>query len=440
MSVRLGPNIHNKIDNGQEYSANDKEQLAKLLTDLRPSAIVVMNNKDWAMAYKMMLPDTNVIFRLYHKEEGRLWDLQDADTFWHNMQGYCDPRITLYITNESNGKCEAEDIPVMRKAVTWWTRLMELAAKQNIRLCLPNWSSGSPDLKWITDDALWPIIKPLYDAFQKYPMHYYGAHEYFWHSVEDSKHHVGRHADVMAALQKRGDYKLQWVLTEIGSDDIWSRQKRGYKNTLTEEQYADATVKAKNTVWNVPYIVGITWYCHGAVTSEWTPFNTARAEIFNRIMVQANNTPVEIPTPPPPPTPPFVIVPADKGTGEPFTIQLGSTLQAKASADVTCKVGSLIPGERVTVYRKPREVADGFTWHYFERFSTPVGESPNGWTSHTLPPPIDVTPPPPPSTAEGDIRLVAAKYSMIETLEAEIQVLQGEIKIILSKWYTSMAA
>lgn len=389
--MRIGLNIHPTV-NGQPYSAQDKTNLTEFLRQLRPTALLVMDDWNWALAYKTLLPDTNVIFRKSHPMEGEMWQLQDADTYWGNMQAFVDPRLTLYVTNESNGKHAPADVPRMQKAVKWWTRMMELAANQHIRLVLPNWGPGLPDMEWFTDDALWAVIAPLYQAFKKYPIHYASSHEYFWKELDTGNGHIGRHRDMVAALKRRGIEGINWILTEVGSDDIYSRKQRGWKNTVTEQQYIDLLRQAKREAWNDDYIQGACIFSYGG-SNEWPPFSIMHATDLHKALIDMNNETVPIPTPPAP-TPPYVIIPPNLGTGERFTIQLGSTLQAKPSADVSCKVGSLIPGETVTVWRKSNTVAEGFIWHYFERFSTPLGELMNGWTSHVLPPPIVVTPPP----------------------------------------------
>jgi hypothetical protein len=433
MTLRVGYNIHNKARSGQDRSAAEKAYLPTMLEQLNASALVIMDDLPFAEAMYKRLPNTIVIYRQFNEAEGHLWKVITPEQYFINQKGISKPGIPLYVINEPNSKA---DVAELNDRIKWLVRVMELYAAAGLSLVVDNLGPGHPDFTNFTDNAKWAVIKPLFDAFKRYPQMYWAMHPYWSKDgLRPQDGQSARHRDIEKLLKLRGYEMPSLIFTEMGRDAYGGAKTNGWRSTgISEESYAAEILESRNTLWTEPYIRGACLYCYGSVTQRWAAFDVESAKVLHRALIAGNQ--IVAPTPPPP----FVIIPADKGTGEPFTIQLGSTLQAKASTDVTCKVGSLIPGERVNVYRKPSEVADGFTWHYFERVSTPVGESPHGWSSHTLPPPIIIEPPPSPSTADGDIRLVAAKYSMIETLEAEIQVLQGEIKIILSKWYTSMAA
>lgn len=417
--MRIGLNIHPTI-NGQQYSAQDKIYLTEFLRQLRPDAIVVMDMFESALAYKILLPDTNVIYRKYSTWEGNLWDWPPgADAWWYNMQDSRDPRLTLYVTNESHGAAAPEDIPVMRKAVAWWIRIMELATKDGIRLCLPNWGTGNPDMKWFTDDKLWAVVEPLFQAFKKYPQHYFGLHHYYWKEIEPGDGNVDRHRDIRTALSARGYGDLQYVLTEVGSDDVFLRNERGWKNTLTEQEYIQTLVAATRTAWNDPHIKGAAIFCWGG-SGDWPPFNIMHATDLHKALIAMNNQVVEIPMPTPIPLP-YVPPRANKGNGERFTITTAGVLQAQPSADVNCYVGKLEVGEIVTVYRDTHEFSDGLTWHYYERFSTPVGQSNIGWNAHKLPPPIEVTPPP------DEIAQIAAIVAKLHGLSMLVESVANDL-------------
>lgn len=300
--MRIGINIHPTINN-QSYSAQDKIYLTEFLRQLRPDAIVVMDAFDWALAYKTLLPDTNVIYRKYSTWEGNFWDWNGTpDMWWYNMQDSRDPRLTLYVTNESHGAAAPEDVPVMQKAVAWWTRVMELAAKDNIRLCLPNWGTGNPNMKWFTDDKLWSVIEPLFKAFKRFPQHYFGLHHYYWKEINPGDGNVDRHRDIRAALNARGYHDLQYVLTEVGSDDVFLKNQRGWKNTLTEQEYIQSLAVARRTAWNDDHIKGATIFSWGG-SGEWPPFNIMHATDLHKALIAMNNEPVVIPTPVPTPPP-----------------------------------------------------------------------------------------------------------------------------------------
>lgn len=429
--MKLGLNIHSTI-NGQPYSAQDKIYLTEFLRQLRPDALVVMDAFDWALAYKILLPDTNVIYRKFSTWEGNLWDLPySADTWWHNMQDSRDPRLTLYVTNESHGAAASEDVPVMQKAVAWWVRVMELAARDGIRLCLPNFGTGNPDMKWFTDDKLWSVIEPLFKAFKKYPQHYFALHHYFWKDIQVGDGNVDRHRDIRTALSYRGYTDLQYVLTEVGSDDIFLNNKRGWKNTLTEKEYIQALTVAKRTAWNDDHVKGATIFSWGG-SGDWPPFNIMHATDLHKALIDMNNETGGIPTPPPP----YVPIPAGlDGLVELAIDNAAYPLQATPSTDTLANVGKLTIGERVKLYRSSRTVADSIIWHFCRRDTTPVGESNCGWCSYPMPrPPIEVIPPPQTNTTEIAVKYIAALWAERQACVARITEIDTEMSQLASIW------
>lgn len=434
MTLRIGFNIHNKARSGQDRSAAEKAYLPTMLEQLNASALVIMDDLPLAEAMYKRLPNTIVIYRQYNQAEGHLWQVITPEQYFINQKGISKPGIPLYCINEPNSKA---DVAELRDRVKWLVRVMELYAANGLSLVVDNLGPGHPDFTNFTDDAKWAAIKPLFDAFKRYPMMYWAMHPYWSKDgLRPQDGQSARHRDVEKLLKLRGYDMPPIIFTEMGRDAFGGAKTNGWRSTgISEEGYAAEILEARNTLWTEPYIRGACLYCYGSVTPQWAAFDVENAKVLHQALIAGNQN---MPTTPPP----FVIVPASKGTGEDFTIKLGSTLQAKASADVTCKVGSLIPGERVTVYRKPSEVADGFTWHYFERTSTPVGESPNGWASHalpSLPPPIIVDPIP--TQAELDMaRLIAiddeiAVYrESVSNLYAQIMELEVEADRLKAKY------
>lgn len=313
--MRLGFNIHEKIL-GQEYSAAQKTYLATLLTRLNPSAILVMNNFDWALAYKRLIPKSIVLFRQYNKDvEGALWDNQSAKQYFTNTLNRHDPNIVLYVGNESQSYILKAE---MQKAVAWWVELIGLFRDANLSLCLPNWGVGHPDLTWFTQDDKWAVMKPLIDAVKSHPGAYLGLHEYFsYRGVEIGNGRVGRHADIAKALKARGYDMPPVLLTELGCDQIDDTGKRGFKHSMSDNAYAAMLTDCQRSTWNVDYIKGGMIYSYGSVTTEWESFDISDSLVLHGSLVAANmsvgNPPsVPIPTPPPSPQPdpvPPVVLP-----------------------------------------------------------------------------------------------------------------------------------
>lgn len=123
----------------------------------------------------------------------------------------------------------------------------------------------------------------------------------------------------------------------------------------------------------------------------------------------------------PPPRLPYVPVPTGIDGGQTVTISglIGYVLQAAPTNDRLQKVGLLTDGEQVTLYRSTREVADGLTWYWTVRTSTPLGESSYGWIAYNLPPP------PPAALREYVIKVV-----ITATEEQTAQIAAGAVNLI----------
>lgn len=446
MTARIGIQIHPVFTQANKqtraYSAQEKQDLDSFLLQLQPSSIIVLNDFDWARRFANMLPNTKVIFRKEHPRDGDFWNLTTEDgrpytpqMHFEGTREHHNPRILLNLSNEGMGKTVntddgKPDYAAITKMVTWLVGCMDIFGAAGVALVTPNFGVGLPDIKWFKADAPeWPLIRPLFEAFKRWPIHVLGMHAYWRKDGFNADDYLNRPRDVAAALEKLGYPVRSMQVTEYGADAIDGHTgpwMDAYGDTETgQKEYARLLVKGQRENLNLPFVDGIdvfVWGCY----PKWPRYDISKAKHIQSEMIASNmNMPIPVPPvviiPPPTPTPTHVLVPANKGSGERFTIQLGSTLQAKASADVTCKVGSLIPGETVTLYRKASEVADGFTWHYFERISTPAGESPNGWSSHSLPAPIEIPLPP------DEIAQIAAIVAKLHGISMHVETVANDL-------------
>lgn len=303
--MKFGINLHPTIK-GQQYSSAQKTYLAQFLGKLNASANLVMDNWDAALAYKQMMPKNIVVFRKFHPREGDLWNLLTPEQWHEGMRAYTDPNIVLYCCNEPTTYVLKAD---MEKKVKWLVRVMELFGNEGNSLVVDNVGTGHYDYTWFTDDDKWLIVKPLFDAFKRYPKMFWGLHEYFsYRGLEIGNGRVGRHAEMARLLKLRGYDMPPVLLTEVGCDQIDDTGKRGFKNSMTENQYAAALTDAQRSTWYAPYIKGAMIYSYGSSTTEWETFDLSDSLVLHAVLIAANAV-TSIPEPAPPPTPPPEPVP-----------------------------------------------------------------------------------------------------------------------------------
>lgn len=310
MTLRLGINLHPKARAGQDRSAAEKQYLPQFLQQLNASAIVVMDDFDFAQAMHSALPRTIVVYRQYNAAEGHMFKVISPEQYFINQQGISKPGIPLYLLNEPDSKAPVADL---RDRVKWLGRVMELYATAGLSLVVDNDGAGHPDYSWFTDPEKWEAVKPLFDAFKRYPMHFWGLHPYWGQKglrPEDGQ--SARHREIERLLKTRGYDMPPVIFTETGRDKYGDVSTNGWRSTgISEESYAAEIVAARNTLWTETYIKGACIYCYGSTTAQWTPFDIESAKVLHSALIAANATaqpaplpvPVVVPTPPPQPPP-----------------------------------------------------------------------------------------------------------------------------------------
>lgn len=453
-------------------SIQDRAHLYKHARAMNPAAMLFYSQHGGSAAeFAASFPNCATILR--HWPDDKIHK-QETPAAWLNRVSNGVPEsIYLYSTNEVGWSSEL---------IKWHTDLVKLAITRKRRLCILNMGAGQPQ----PDD--WKAAKELITLCSQHrDLIIIGLHQYAggvitsgliggdpthiqletWPSVAETRGmtrwHIGRQKFLYDQCKEWGIAPPRVMITEAGFDflgDIgtWLNKleftppntsingwhtlikqwRKWWPTWDAETAYANQMTWAANTLWNDVEAVLLFGY---GDSGGWSAYDVSKAETLLTLLAAHKPAPIVIIPPPPAPTPtlPFVPIPAHIGSGEQFKIVTPMPLQAQPSTDPNCFVGRLIENEPVIVHRSTHTIVDNKTWFWIQRISTPVGESQYGWGTPTLPPPDPVIIPPQ-STAEGDIRLVAAKQSMIDTLENEIEVLRGEIREILSHWYTSMAA
>lgn len=303
MSLRIGINLQNKARGGQNRSAEEKTYLPQFIRQLNASAILVMDDFAFAQTMYSSLPNTIVIYRQYNQAEGHMWEVISPEDYVINQAGITKPGMPLYILNEPDSKAPIEKLAAR---VKWLVRVMELLALKGCSAVVDNLGAGHPDYTWFTDPAKWAVTKPLFDAFKRFPLHYWGLHPYWDRDgLRPEKGQSARHKDIEQHLKARGYDMPPVIFTEIGRDNFDGSKTNGWRSTgISEEAYAAEIVKARNTLWTETYIRGACLYCYGSTTMQWWPFDIENAKILHSALIAANQYPAPLPAPTPLPIPP----------------------------------------------------------------------------------------------------------------------------------------
>lgn len=312
MSVRIGLNIHNKARIGQDRSAAEKEYLPQFLRQLNPSAIVVMDDFPLAQAMYASLQNTITIYRQYNPAEGHLWEVISPEQYVINQTGITKPGIPLYVMNEMDSKAPPAKL---NTACKWMARVIELLAVKGCVGVFDNAGPRQPVLTWFTDDVLWEAVKPLFDAFKRYPQMYWGLHPYWERADLSPLDGSAIHRQIEPLLKKRGYNMPLVIFTETGRDAADGGKRNSWRSAgISEEQYAAEIIKARNTLWTESYIRGACVYCYGSVDTKWGSFDIESNKVLHTALIGANA--VSIPTPPPQPPPVVVVPPPTQSTAE----------------------------------------------------------------------------------------------------------------------------
>jgi hypothetical protein len=403
------------------------ERAVQYLRRVRPKYVNIAGGSQLDIAMQLTervrleVPGIKVVFRHMRPEDTGIHTKMSASTLYNmkvapHLAWFKKHEVIFMPDNESSG-----DDNQMRRYAQWQIEMAVLLHNDNLRGAFCRFATGN-----IGDGShgsnQYPLLKDIFTAML--PGDMISPNEYSNAPGRSSAGHLKRYKQMWKAAGR----PLETTIGEAGIAVNYD-PGNGYRSIgLPGSKYAQEMIDQE--IWYDGGKIDRFLYCIGGY--GWESFQIGDDVLEHLEKYYASNSPpVEIPMPTPPP---FVIVPADKGKGEPFTIVTGCVLQANASSDTNCLVGNLTPGERVTVYRKPREDADGLTWHYYERTSTPVGESPNGWASHRLPVPDPVIVPPPTSTAEAALKHIAALWLERKQVTARRAEIDEELSALLSIW------
>lgn len=328
----------------------DRAALLDWVDAAHPRYCVVMDDLSTAQAIRLVAPDTTVIYRQYFPHE--------AEKHWHQThtpQAWLDahrplalPGIVVHCFNEPHGY---EDL---RPLARWAADLMALAHDAGIRLCLPNWGVGHPDEARIAAGEL----DDLFAAFDRFPEHLYGVHEYAVFSMADEQlFRIGRfrHSFDRIAKMKPPIRFPQVVITESGRD-IGGGENDGWRAVLAPDQYADFLDGC--VALYSRYNVAACLYCYGAGAisdasgqPQWRSFDVQGAGAVLDKLTEIN----------------LMTQTPDYGTLQPpgaavVTGTGGSTLRVRLAPVSGQQIGSLSGGEVLAYYSKAWNGWRKFIW------------------------------------------------------------------------------
>lgn len=318
MTSIIGYNIHSTLTYGRGYSADEQTKFWQHLERLQPESLLFMDNLDWARQAKKLLPSCIVVHRRWRANDGAL-HLNTSpqwfyDTYAHDAEG----GIVVQCLNEPSGYDK------LTQLASWCASVMEKFAAAGLALALPNFGVGHPDLNKLLD------LTVLWEAFKKYPQHYFASHEYATYrgmTYTDATHkrdvvpwRVGRFKIIVDYVKTRFDYDLSVLVTEFGIDSSFYpddiKEKRGWRDAgITEIEYANQLIKAANEVYNVPNVKGLHIFSFGntgkkGTESDWQSHDVSFLGDFQRTLEDYSARRIEQSTPPLPP-PMLTLFPAD---------------------------------------------------------------------------------------------------------------------------------
>ena len=410
--MRLSYNIHGN-------NIPDKPRLLAHLQATRPRWVLVMDNLDVAREIKAALPDTNVIFRAWPDDSIHT---QVTPEDWVNQKaaaiGTAD--VWAYTTNEPGFSDEA---------LNWTAAVIEHAAARGMKVCVGNFSSGTP----APDDWHRPASKRLLQMCASHrDTVVLGCHEYGcgvitsgmiggtpkfiqpsdWpRSVEDVVcWHVGRVRLLLEACDWLAIDPPRIVMTEAGFDDmsdikawsdtllktppysnirgwksLWNQWRAWWPTWTPQKAYAEQMKYADSVLYANTPVEGILMFSWGASSEAWEQFDLSYADEFHAAL-EAYATPVTARR-----YDPGVYVMTDD---TPFNVRPSPSTSGVPR-------GKLSPGDTVKVLDVDAVMADNLLWQQMD--ITPKA-APNltlsGWVAVTdleLTPKVTEPPAPPPT-------------------------------------------
>jgi len=325
MASRIGYNVHSTTG-GIQRGWSDKElsYFFDHLQRLKPTTLLFLDQREWALEAHQLLPDCRVVFRRYYNrdniDEGNMWMEQSAQWHLDNFARDAEGGLALNIWNEP-----VPGVDSARRLAEHYAAVMDAFGALQIPIVGPNFGVGFPNENWVD------LLEPMWQAFDRWHnLHDYGIHEYgthrgmiFFqpsHPFNVFPYRVGRQTDFCTVpyLTNHSHIIPNMTFTEWGVDSAFDGTTfRGWRTCWDENQYAQELIAADHKIAdNHPYIRGYCIFSYGDTghlhtSDDWSTFNVIDAFTLHQKLEANISAPVAaapgvIITPPPPAAIPIV--------------------------------------------------------------------------------------------------------------------------------------
>lgn len=205
-------------------TVHDRARLYGWLAAAKPALIVVCDEPDVAVRCQAAAPGALVAHRwVYDGDDsvGHLTPRAWAERFLPALPA----GIAGYAMNEPSGD--------WRAISQWCADVMSIAAVANKPLIVGNLAVGNPPESAIAAGDFDVMLR----AFNDFPMHRFGLHEYAQSNPAKEPYRVGRYKTLKARAEAIGA-RARFAITEAGRDVLGGPQD-GWRAVMDENAYAD---------------------------------------------------------------------------------------------------------------------------------------------------------------------------------------------------------
>jgi hypothetical protein len=244
-------------------TVHDRARLYGWLAQSKPGLIVVCDETDVATRCKMVAPGAVVAHRWIYDGDGSLnmTPVEWAGRFLPALPA----GVAGYALNEPAGDWAA----ISR----WCADVMSIAAAYNKPVVVGNFAVGNPPEAVIATGDL----DPLLIAFNDFPLHYLGVHEYFVLNPASEPWNVGRWKRLADRANQIGAQRVRFLVTEAGRD-FKGGAGDGWQSVMDEKTYAEKVTQ--QAALYAPESVPMAVFCYGTGgAGAWQSFDIQDAPI-----------------------------------------------------------------------------------------------------------------------------------------------------------------
>jgi len=315
MTSKIGINFHARMSYGRELSADEKRKLFEFLEALQPSSCLVLDNYDYAIQFKKLLPSSMIVFRQWRRNDGALHrDFSGAD-YARQIERYGQHGICVSIMNEPTGYGEQNREDDLERIAGFFADASAYLSKQGVYHCGVEFGVGHPDLNRLSE------LNDYYDALTESKgygiasVHEYGTWRGMTYQGEPHRfdvypYRVGRYkAQASYIISRYGRMPFRWLFNEWGVDASLyvgdDNKRRGWKDSFSPEQYVNALIAADVSFYTEDWIIGKNIFSYGNTGQkdtgeDWFTHDISGQPIILNALIEHGKRIHPIPVPQPP--------------------------------------------------------------------------------------------------------------------------------------------